>query len=215
MTSKALITRPQHDKVTEYFAWWSNDILSVAEQKGVDLIDLGADQVTREHFENYLNKQKPSLIIINGHGNKDCFTGHDLEPLVIKDDNEKILKDKITYVRSCSSAARLGPASVAKGAKTFIGYRLPFSFLTNKNRSCTPSEDKLANIFKEPSNIIPISLLKGNSAEEADAKARNKYKELIRQYGTSNTDPDAQSIRRWLFWNMRAQVVLGDTTAKF
>jgi hypothetical protein len=216
MTSnKALITRPQHDEVTDYFAWWSNEIIEFAASRGIKMIDLGAEDTTKDNFERYIADQMPSLIIINGHGDSSCFAGHKDEPLVTIGVNEAILKGKIAYIRACSCAAELGPAAIDAGADAFIGYRLPFCFLTNKNMSCTPEDDYLANIFKDPSNLVALSLLKGCNVGEADKRSKDKYLELIRRFGASNADPDAPSIRRWLFWNMRAQSALGNPQATF
>ena len=212
---KALVTRPEHDKVTRYLSEWSAEVINYANKNAIKIIDLGADKVTAGIFASYLKKQSPKLVLINGHGSPDEVAGHKDKTILKKGKNEGLLKNKIAYVLSCHSALELGPAAVKKGAKAFIGYNSPFVFLTDKNKECILEEDNLANIFKEPSNIISLSLIQGDTVEKAHQKSQEKYKELIKYYGSSNVTPEAKEIRFWLFWNMQSQVTIGEGAACF
>lgn len=215
MSSKrVLVTRPEHDKVTNYLSNWAHEVIIYAKARGVDIVDLGSDKVKRKIFEEYMSSINPRLVFINGHGNRDCVCGHKDEIILQKDKNEKILAGKIVYALSCHSGAELGPAAIKNGnADAYIGYNAPFCFLTDKYRECTPDEDPLANVFKKASNQIPFSLIKGKSVEDAYKNSQNKFKELIRQYGVSDSSPEAAEIRFWLFWDMSSQVVHGKNEA--
>ena len=53
----------------------------------------------------------------------------------------------------------------------FIGYKLPFMFYIDERWRSNPHKDNVAPIFLEPSNLVPISLIKGNSALQAHEKS--------------------------------------------
>lgn len=216
MSSKnAIVTRPEHDNVTKYLSEWNKEIIVAANKKDVLIKDLSGDKATREEFEKFLKKQDPKLVLLNGHGDADTVKGHKDKPLLKCGDNEEILKGKIVYALSCESAANLGVCAVDKGTKAYIGYTEPFSFLTNKNKECRPKDDELANVFKEASNQISLSLVEGKSVEEAYNNSQSKFKELMRRFSASDASPEAKDIRFWLFWDMVSQVVLGDGKANF
>jgi hypothetical protein len=212
-STKILITRPEHDTIMKYLSEWSDELIILAEEKGFDIKDMGCDNATRQNFEKYLDKIKPRLVLINGHGSPDSVAGHNNEVLVGKGDNESILKDKITYSLSCDSALELGPSAVEHGATAFIGYNKPFCFLTDTDKECVPEEDDLANIFRKPAIQISISLIKGKSIGRAYSDSQNMSRELIKKYGASDSLLGAEHIRFWLFWNMTAQIALGKEDA--
>lgn len=211
---KLLVTRPEYDKVTNYLSSWSHEVILAASKKGFQVKDLGADNVNEKNFSRYVKKQKPSFIMINGHGSPDCIVGHGGKILLEKGRNEDLLKGSVAYALSCNSAAGLGPSAVENGAKAYIGYKLSFGFLTNKNKECTPEEDELANYFKEASNQVPLTLIKGKGAGLAYERSQHKFKELISGLSASDSVPEAKELRFWLFWDMNAQALIGDKKAR-
>lgn len=213
MVSKLLVIRPEWDKVTYYLSDWSYEIILLAQANSFQVKDLGGEKANRTEFEKFIKKQNPDFIIINGHGSPSKIQGHKNQIILEKDKNDDILKDKVIYALSCHSAKELGPAAVEKGAKAYVGYESPFGFLTNKNKECIPNEDELANIFKIPSNEIPINLIKGKTVGESFEKSQEKFKEMIIKFGSSQSESEAKEIRFWLFWDMEVQVALGDMDA--
>ncbi|MBI3051105.1 hypothetical protein HYY74_01470 [Candidatus Woesearchaeota archaeon] len=210
---RILFTRPEHDKVTFYLSCWAHELLVQAKNKGHHIIDVGAEKAIKSVLEEYLIKSNPRLVLLNGHGNREAVGGHKDELLIIKAQNDHLLAGKIIYALSCHSAAELGPSAVASGATAFIGYNAPFCFLTDKNRECTPDNDPLANIFKEASNQIGLSLIKGKTVQSAYQTSQNKFQQLIRKHGSSDSTPEAKEIRFWLFWDMKSQVAHGEQGA--
>ncbi|MBI4146795.1 hypothetical protein HY489_05660 [Candidatus Woesearchaeota archaeon] len=209
MTSQnAIITRPEHDKITKYLSEWNKEVITEAKKKGILMKDLAADKANRTEFEKFLTKQNPSFVFLNGHGDAETVKGHKDEPLVKCGDNEEVLKDKVVYALSCDSASKLGASAIKKGTKAYIGYTEPFSFLTNKNKECRPKDDELANVFKEASNQVALALLNGKTAEDAYNVSQLKFKELMQKFSASNAPLEAEEIRFWLFWDMQAQAVL-------
>jgi len=65
----------------------------------------------------------------------------------------------------------------------------------------------------ESSNQVMLSLLKGNTVQDASEKSKNKFREHIRSMSSSLTDPDSLQAAQCLWWNMKHQVCLGDGNA--
>lgn len=212
-----LITRPQHEYRVSYLYAWSKEILDFAENKGIKFTDFNKEEATRENIEKYLKKKNPGLVIFNGHGTEDgnCIMGHKDEPIIECGINTGLLKDKIIYARACFASKRLGNDIIEKGGRTFIGYSGQFSWVHSEDRECIPSKDKIAEPFKRISNIIPISLLDGNTTKEAHEKAKKLCLKLIQEYSASGNDELDKEIRFWLFVDMQIQELLGDVNATF
>jgi len=161
MSKKLLITRPEHDDTTLYLSHWSKQAIEQAESKGMRVLDLHKNRANKSEVVSMLSKQKPELVIFNGHGGDNVVGGDKNEPLIVAGENENLLKEKITYAISCKSAKKLGPKSVDSGAKAYIGYDDDFIFFYDPNKMTHPLKDETAKLFLEPSNELIISLVKG------------------------------------------------------
>ncbi len=213
MGKSILITRPEHDITTHYISKWSEKIIDEAKNKGCDVIDLYREKANREKFIGTLQKSSPRMVVLNGHGNEDVVSGHDNKPILQKLD--KIVKDKIIYARSCKSAKKLGADSIASGASAYLGYNEDFIFMFDETKITHPLEDKTAVLFLEPSNHIPISLLKGHGVEDANQRSKKLFIKNIEKLLVAGSASDNYYAIRYLFWDMKHQVCLGDTTASF
>lgn len=208
-----LITTPEHDDVLYYCSIWSGEIIDLAEKKGFKVIHLPKDKANRKNFEGRTKKNKPNFIMFNGHGNPDNMLGHDDKVLLQMNNNETLMKDKIIYARSCFSLSKLGKSCSSKGTKAFIGYYLPFMFVSDPNRSANPLKDKLASPCFTSSNMIPLSLIKGNSAKEATDKCREQMDKLIEFWKTQNI-VEAPTIVACLMWNKKGLGIEGNKNAQ-
>jgi len=215
MTSDFLITRPKHDIVVTYLSKWSKEVLDFAKNKNIKFTDFEAEQANRKNVEKYLKKQNPRLVVFNGHGNATMICGHKDEPLIVSNENEKLLKSKITYAVACDAAKELGKNAVKKDCEAFIGYDGPFGFVRDASRECTPQKDKFAEPFKKISNVIVTSLLCGDSVKTSVEKSQHLTSELIGKYSTSDAEPGYKDVRFWLFWDKFFLKVIGVSTAKF
>lgn len=211
---KCLITRPNHDKVTEYLSTWSNEIIESGELKGISFLDLQGEDANRKKVESYLLKNNPEVVLFNGHGSPSQVCGFKNEVLVENKINDFLLKDKIVYALSCSYASVLGQRAIKNGAKSFIGYKRSFILCTDKNREATPLKDHIAYSFLEPSNRLSISILNGNSVRESSYKSKEKFRKEISKYSSTSSMPGADRIVSALLWNMNNQIVLGDNEVK-
>lgn len=201
-----LITRPRYELVTHYFYYWSEDIVKEAKKRLSGVIDLKRGKACRKLVESYLEKQKPEIVIFNGHGNDTCIAGNDEEPLIESGKNSYLLKGKVVYMRSCDSGKTLGPQAIKEGCKAFIGYRELFRFWTDKASVNDPLNDDYAKPFFETSNQVPLSLIKGRTAREAHEDSMIEYRRIIGNLLTSNA---ANSfVVSDLIWNMHNQVCL-------
>jgi len=212
---KMFITRPNYDDTTSYLFHWSENIIEFAENKNINFIDFKGERVNKKDVEKLIVKQNPKLIVFNGHGSDDAIYGHNDETLIKTGENEKILKSKIVYSVTCNSAKKLGPETVKSGIRTFIGYENPFVFLVDKNKTCTPLLDKVAEPFFDSSNQLVISLLKSRTTGEAYNKSQSTFNKWIEFFQRSDAPQDSLFILRWLIWDRDCQKLLGDENSLF
>ena len=211
--SNLLITRPNHDVTTNYLYYWSQKILDVANEKGIRTVDLKGKRANKKEFTSVINKIKPHLVILNGHGDDRTITGFDNKILLEVGSNEKLLEGKIAYAVSCSSAKMLGPKCINSGTHAYIGYTDDFAFIIDESKITKPLEDKTACLFLEPSNQVAISLIKGNNTSSSYKRSQEFFKRNISHLLTSESPKEEKEALPYLLWDMRNQVCLGDQKA--
>lgn len=208
MNGKILITRPEHDDTTHYLSNWSTKIIELAQNKDLKVLDLNRDKAVADKVETMLTKQKPEMVIFNGHGNNKQVGGHQDKPLISMGHNEGLLRDKTTYAISCKSAKELGPKAVEKGAKVYIGYEEDFVFFYDPKKITNPLKDQTAKLFLEPSNELAFSLIKGNTPKESCRRSQEMFKRNIRRLLSSKATKEETSMARYLWWDMKHQVCI-------
>jgi hypothetical protein len=201
MSATFLITLPNHDDTTHYLSAWGKEVIKIAKETGLKVLDLSGERANRKEFENKVKNLSPKLVMLNGHGDDNLVTGYKNEPLVKAGDNEGLLKEKIVYALSCRSAKVLGPESIKSGALNYTGYEDDFIFMYEPELFSRPHLDKTAGLFLDPSNTFIESLIKGNNVKESFKRSRNAIiKNFNKSVSTSETDP---SIARFLWWNLK------------
>lgn len=208
-----LITRPFYENPTNYLYHWSEPVIHLAQKNGVVVYDLRGEKANKRELEGRLRKVHPRLVVFNGHGNKNAIFGQDNNPLIEKGVNETLLSGTIVYSRSCQSAKSLGKSSVQKGCRSFIGYKEDFILMFDASKITRPLQDKTAELFLEPSNKIITSLLKGHTASTSHLNGKLTFQKNIQKLLTSESKPDDSAAVRYLIWDMRQQVCLGDPDA--
>lgn len=214
MDKTLLITRPKHGPTVHYLFHWSKEVIKLAEEKGMTVLDMEGERANRKEVESMLRKRKPSLVFLNGHGDDGAVAGHDDEILLQAGDNEDALVDKIVYALSCKSGKKLGPESIKKGAKGYIGYKDDFIFFTDPDKLSDPLNDKIAGLFLEASNQIMISLLKGHSIEDCHKRSITIFENNSKKIVNSEVGGES-SLSDFLLWNAEHQVCLGKQGASF
>ena len=88
--------------------------------------------------------------------------------------------------------------------------------LSNETNIGKPLEDKTAELFLEPSNYIPVSLVKGHTAGDANNRSKKLFRENIERLVIEGPESsDDYNAVRYLLWDMTHQVCLGDENAIF
>ena len=200
MAKTYLLTGPEHDDTTHYLSKWCEETILMAQKKGLKVIDLHREKANKEEFEERTNKLSPNLIVLNGHGDENRVTGQKNEPIVVSGKNEELLKDKVIYAISCSSAKSLGPKSIEKGAINYSGYDDDFIFFYDPNNISRPLSDETAKLFLEHSNLFIDSMIKGNTIRDSKQRAENKLREnIIKLSSSSSID---SNLIRFLWWDL-------------
>jgi hypothetical protein len=201
-----LITRPRYDDATHYLFHWSQVLVSEAQSSSVIVYDLPKEKATKRLVESYLRKNRPTVIFFNGHGSRTEMLGHENEVLICKNNNENLLRGSNVYMRACDAGSELGYEIVKAGAKGFIGYSRPFTFMIDPETFQQPLKDDYAKPFLECSNQVARSLIKGHSVKEAHESSLKEYKRKISSLLTSaNTN---SFLLPWLVMNQVSQVCL-------
>ena len=96
--------------------------------------------------------------------------------------------------------------------------------LGNKKTKKKSTEIKITKDIKElvkarlgvlPSNQVAISLVKGNTCEKASESSRKFFLRNIQKLLSSEALLESNQYAKFLWWNMKCQVCLGDGESKF
>lgn len=207
-----LFSRPKHDITMEYLYYYSKELIKLSESCNITVINYEKEDANKKTIVERIIKQKPDLIIFNGYGSTKTISGHKDE-VIISCENAEVLKDKITYSLSCSSASKLGIEAVNKGALAFIGYKYDFAIGKDPDSEASPRRDKIARFFLEPSNILSSNLIQGNSAKVAVLRAKEKMRENISYLSTTKDFPEAIHYAPYLYGNFEGLIIRGEEEA--
>lgn len=213
MTNGILITAPKHDITTEYLATFSIQIEKTCVKNGIFHKSLKGEHANKSEFLKRLNTGNFQTVFMNGHGSEDSISGHKNQVLIKAGENEEVLKEKIIYARSCEAASILGKKVTENSTGCFIGYILPFEFYYDETWVTNPIKDNIARLFLDSSNLVPLSLIKGNSTKEAHERAK---KQMLKNIKKVLRDKNKESfvIAESLWNNYLGQVILGNSEAK-
>ena len=215
MSKKLLVTRPEHDDTTTYLSHYSKLVIKYAKDNLVPVKDFKPGTVKKEILSKFIKKQNPKLLFFNGHGGEDCIEGEKGDIIIKKDENDELLKGKITYARSCFVAVSLGKKCSTFGKGTcFIGYEFPFQFWFDETRTTNPIKDKIAALYLEPSNELVKYLIKGNFTKTAFDKSRELMVENMNKILKEN-EPGALERFKALWMNHEGQRIYGDEETSF
>lgn len=213
MNNAFLVTRPNHDLITTYLFHWTTFVLTVATKKGIKILDLKGKKATSKNFASYIKKHEPKLVFFNGHGTENIITGYNDEILIEANKNEKLLTKKIIYARSCDAANNLGFTCIKNNTSAFIGYRRKYALCYLQSKISKPLNDEVARLFLEPSNLVPISLLKGNTAKNAHRKSQDAMTRNFRFMLSTKASQSQKDASPYLWSNRKYQTLLGSKEA--
>lgn len=207
MTDGLLITRTSHDLPTMYLSYWCEPIIEKARAANIQVLDLCHKKAIPKLFSSYIEKRKPAIIFFNGHGGNDYICGYDDIVLVDTKNCAPLLKGAIVYARSCQAGSVLGPLCVKKGAIAFIGYSKNYSVAYLEEKRTRPLTDYIARLFLEPSNLIPLCLMFGNSPSDAYLSSQKQMRRNLQYMLSSKASMNERDAAPYLWNNMKYQVI--------
>lgn len=213
MNKRFLITMPSSDDAEHYLYEWSREIKDKAVEKGLEIKALEREKANRKEFEGHIKRMKPDFVMLNGHGDTKTIYGNNQEVILLEGDNHQLLQGAIVYARSCFSLSSLGKAAVLQKCTAFVGYTLPFMFMSDTNSAAHPLKDEFAAPCLYTSNMVPIALIKGNTIEEAVNKSKDKMHELMLEWET-RVEMEASWVAGCLSWNKNCLGYEGEGRAK-
>lgn len=206
-----LITLPQSDIVTQYLTVFSKPIINECKKRQIKYHEIKNNDVNMKNVENKIKSYDYKMNVFNGHGEISSIKGHK-NRIIIDKSNSVLLKNKITYARSCWTAEGVGRIC-EDSSGCFIGYKIPFMFLSDITWSGNPIKDNIAKIFFDTSNRVPIGLIKGQTAKQADDNSRKSMLKMIKKL-LLEKQKDSQVIAEVLWNNFSGQVLIGKSSIK-
>ncbi len=214
MNKGIIITLPRYEYVVDYLTVSSKSIIQEANKKGIKVKELKDKNANRKEFESLIKSLDYKMVVFNGHGSEDTISGHGGELIIQAGVNDSLLKGRIIYARSCLAGSILGKVCMKNDKEgCFIGYTLPFMFYIDDEWRSNPHKDNVAPIFLEPSNLVPISLIKGNTSLQAHEKSKKQTLKTIKKVLRSETK-EAFLFAEKLWNNYIGQAIYGNKDAK-
>jgi len=177
--------------------------------RGYTITDLPGDRAVREEVLKALTTDDPIFVFGVGHGNETTYTGQGYDKIFWSCDSGE-LADRVVYLLSCITAAELGPDTVDKGARCYIGYSETFGWVMERVQD--PLADRYAKSFFEPVLELIYRLIDGATAEDAFKASIDRWNYWI-DYWSRSTDPAAPAVLQWLLQDRDSQKLIGDRTA--
>lgn len=146
------------------------------------------------------------VIIGVGHGSPTQFCGHRDQVLM----NTATIPDvdgKVVILISCETAQQLGPALIAAGAASYIGFGKDLVWVCDSDLASSPWRDKMAVTVMGPITDCVNTLLDGNTTGEA-------FEVLIADLSTNAEIEEDELIKSCILFNKKNAVLLGNPQAK-
>ena len=160
-TTDAVTTPAANYRIANVHPVFATRGFNIITQQGVNDI--------RVNFQT--NSKKPHVVFISGigHGNYTTYTGH-LQTVLLQVGNYDPLEvsGKVIHFLSCETGRTLGPDTVARGAKAYVGYDENFVF-----------DWANANLYWPCDSQFDISMANGRTVEQAVADTYAKYDAAI------------------------------------
>ena len=141
------------DGVTNFASPWFDRVIERANELRFNTTDLHGDDDTKVNFDSAIQYDDPTFVTGMGHGLIDRFAGQYNELLLVSGENDDLMKDRVVYLLSCLTGAKLGVTIIKKGGIAFLGYKNDYVFCA------TEIGDIYSQAFADCSNIIPITLI--------------------------------------------------------
>ena len=170
--------------------------------------------ITRPNHDNTTNYLYYWSVSVVDEAKKKGFDVYDLfGKKADKENKAQFVNKSIIYARSCDAGSVLGRELVKEGAMAFIGYVRKFIFAYTSSKITKPLQDSLAGLFLEPSNLVVTTIIKGHSVLVADQRSKASMLANFRKMISTSAAYEEKFAARWLWGNIKNQVVLGGSGA--
>ncbi len=213
MKKGMIITCPEYDDATAYLSFYSQKIIHEAETRLIPTKIVKDKDFNLKGFSKIITKLDYNLVVFNAHGSSDAIYGYKHQMVISVGENQELLANRVVYARSCCAGFNLGQKCVGDDG-CFIGYFVPFIFYMDSRWTTKPHNDKVAEIFLEPTNLVPLSLMRGRTASEAHG---NSKVQMLKNLDRLMKGPQLSETPFYIeaLWNNYAgQVLHGNGLAK-
>lgn len=184
MTDKncALILRPDFDVACAYGRYWYGLVIDDLLYLGLTVVDISGKDVTKQNVDRAISNYDPIYVTGIGHGGPDVFTGHNYEDIFTTCDCSN-LKNRDIYLLSCQTAQRLGLDMIEKGALSYEGYWISYTFVIEYG-IIDIEVDRYDKAFCDTSNLISYLYARNASKQDTFNIVRKVVKEWIKFWET-------------------------------
>jgi hypothetical protein len=147
------------------------------------------------------------LLVGAGHGSPSLFCGHNNQVLLSANALPSSIKQKVIFLVSCETGQELGPALVAAGAQSYIGFKEDLVWILDGDKWPVPWSDKLGGLTMKPIVACMNSILDGNTVQTA-------FDTMLAGMQESIDQTDDELVKASLQYNLKNAVLLGDGGTK-
>lgn len=172
--------RAEFDPTTNIMSQYIERALVELGVKPEAVIDLRSNRATRNHLIPVLQYYRPKVLIAEGHGYDNVFTGQNFDKVFwVGDEAIALLSGSRVYLMSCRTGKDLGPYITTRGqAELFVGYYKPFLLVHFPNRDFDEEPNRW---FYEPQKYIIKAILDGKDAKDVFREGVRGYMKSIRE----------------------------------
>lgn len=210
MTKKLFIALTDHDPGNSYLRAYSQEIIAEAENRNWHVEKAEGKDNNPETVRSRL-ANKPSLVVLNGHGDENEVLGYKNE-VILSTSDVGLLKGSVSFIRACGCLNGFGKQAAKKGARAVASYRGDFWISRVNEYGAKPLQDPSAKPVLEASNVVALKLLKGASVAEAVSASKRKANEAILGMLTREEPYDSPALKA-LISNNRLLDFEGEGTA--
>jgi len=136
-----LFFRPNKDIAMQFASEWLGAGVEEATKRGYNVIDIVDEACTFETLKATIESEKPTVIILGGHGNSTTFTGYEQQIVFQACSGDEIMSGTISHFLSCLVAQELLPSIIKKKGVWTLGYQTTFDFMIDPPEAVTPFRD--------------------------------------------------------------------------
>lgn len=199
--TRALFCENTTDSVTGPFATYRiANVHTAFAARGFALSVLTGHDDVRTKFIPLAKNSQTGYMAGIGHGAYTLYTGDAFNRILeVGNYDPAEVNGKAIHFLSCETAGKLGPDTVAKGAKCYLGYDENFTFVWDD--AATPVNEVL--LFMKADSIIDITMANGGTAKQA-------YDAAVQAFNAGMAQVPGSAAATWLKYDRDHLRLLGN-----